>query len=1014
MNKQLFFRFLCWVCCAMPTLLTAQIPFNCNSFEWVNPLPTSNTYYGIDLQGADTIWVGGDRQTLVRSVDGGSNWEKLEVNFGNRSVRDVEFVDHDTGFVATALGIQGRVYRTTDGGTSWDELNLGFSGGATDIQFLNHDTGFVATGGGVLRTLDCGLTWTNLGSGSSGSKVHFVDLDTGMVISGVYDIERTTNGGQTWTTTTLPNGTLQDFAFIDADTGFVFGGIGYWFKTTDAGASWNSHPNPGIFGIPYLMAFQDSIGYASSVSGFTTYFYKSTDYGNSFTSIYSLPQHNIMYGIEFRSPDDGILVGRYGSMFITDDGGTTVNRMPGGPLTFDYLYELDFPTPDSGFATGRGQILFTSDGGQTWAGQPAPQSTNYYVIDFYDSQKGIVMGYQGAAARTTNGGQTWLQMNVSGTHNDCQYVNDSVVHAIGSYNGLRVSTNNGLSWSYRAYGTSGVSYYDLSFVDGMKGMVVGTNGNIGMTTDGGLNWTYPNTPTNLDLYEAYWQDSLIGHVGGESGLYLRTTDGGLTWSQTFIGAGIDIEEFSFVDSLNGFVLMSDFGDQIYQTTDGGLNWSRVFLDNSSSTISSIHFFNPTQGIGTGFNGTILRYQLGLTQPTVAGDSICGPGDVLLQANGGNGFAWYSDSALTNPVGTGAQLPVAVTQTDTFYVQSVYTALNCQSEVVPVTATVLVKPALAALPADTLCTPDSLDLTTAVVDNQATGAALNFWVDSLLSVPIGSTVGQAGTYFASAMTPDGCADSIALQAFIFPSPQLMALPADTLCTPDSLDLTTAVVDNQMTGALLNFWADSLLTIPIGTTVGQAGTYFASATTSDGCADSIALQALIFPSPALSVISPDTVCAPNTVDLTLAVTDSAQTSGTLAWFSDAALSQVLAQPSAVDSSGWYYVLKTTAEGCEDFDSVEVVVEICVGLDPAQVTSWKAWPNPAAAQLYVGNEEALLEDARWQLYGMDGRLLRSGELKAGVGPWEIDLEGLANGTYSLVLDLEIGRHWVRIQKQ
>lgn len=908
---------------------TAQLGLNCNSFSWVNPLPTSNTLYGIDFQGSDTIWVGGERQTLLCSIDGGQSWGLQQADFGNYTVRDIEFVDADTGIVAADLGNQGRVYRTTDGGQTWDQYNFGgFMGPCYDLQFLSHDTGFVATSYGTFKTTDAGQNWNILQSAvSGGSKVHFVNQDTGMVISGVYDIERTTNGGQTWTTTTLPNGSLQDFAFVDADTGYVFGGIGYWFKTTDAGFTWNSHPNPGIYGTPHTMAFKDSIGYATSVSGFNTYFYKSTDYGNTFTSIYSLAQHNVMYGIEFNTSNQGIAVGRYGSMFVTDDGGANVDRFPVGDLTSDYFYEVDFPTPDSGFAGGRGQAAFTSDGGQTWVPQSAPGSSSYNVLDFFDSQKGFMASSQGSAVRTTNGGATWTNANLGGTHLDCQYVNDSVIYVVGSYNVLRKSTNGGQSWSNKSFGTSGVNYYDLAFTDEMNGVAVGENGTLARTTDGGDNWTFPNTSTNLYLTEVYFSDSLHGFAGGDAGVYLRSTDAGASWTQSFAGYGADIEEFQFLDTLNGFMLLSDYGDNIYQTSDGGLNWNRIFYSNTSSTISGIHFFNRNQGIGVGFNGTILSYQIGLLTPFANDESICGGDSIVLNASNGPGFVWYDDPALTNAVGTGANFnPGLLTETDTFYVRAVNNGNSCFSDTVEVVVEVLPHPNLQAVPQDSFCTPVAVDLADAFTDLDSTNGAISYWLDS------------AGT-----------------QA-----------------------------------------------VPNPNAVGSGGMYYIEKETGAGCRDQLPVELFIFQSPVLQIVPPDTVCAPNTVDLTLTFSDSASTVGQVEYYENTALTQPLLNPTAVDSSGWYYIVKTTPEGCSDLDSVEVVIETCVGLENAFAEGWEIWPNPTEGTMHLKFGGTLVNAMSWQIIDLQGREVKTGlldqnELRQRVS---IDLEDLHSGWYNLVL--------------
>ena len=74
----------------------------------------------------------------------------------------------------------------------------------------------------------------------------------------------------------------------------------------------------------------------------------------------------------------------------------------------------------------------------------------------------------------------------------------------------------------------------------------------------------------------------------------------------------------------------------------------------------------------------------------------------------------------------------------------------------------------------------------------------------------------------------------------------------------------------------------------------------------------------------ITNPAAVCAPGTVDITAAAVTTGSTAGfTFTYFTDAAGTIVLATPTAVATSGTYYIKGTTAAGCSDIKPVVVTI-------------------------------------------------------------------------------------------
>ena len=117
-----------------------------------------------------------------------------------------------------------------------------------------------------------------------------------------------------------------------------------------------------------------------------------------------------------------------------------------------------------------------------------------------------------------------------------------------------------------------------------------------------------------------------------------------------------------------------------------------------------------------------------------------------------------------------------------------------------------------------------------------------------------------------------------------------------------------------------------TIYVRLTGATAGSYSGNLTiaSTGATTQNVALSGTVNPNPVLSITSPSAVCSPATVDLTAAAVTSGSTNvSTLAYYTDAAASTSLASPSAVTTSGTYYIKATSAAGCTDIQPVTATV-------------------------------------------------------------------------------------------
>lgn len=271
----------------------------------------------------------------------------------------------------------------------------------------------------------------------------------------------TTNGGTTWSIIPSPNISLslENIYGIDANTALVSGNdtSTYVYKTTNAGASWTQ-------------VFTQFSGVINSIGGFVNFD----------------PNYCGMIG----DP-----VGSRWSIWNSTNGGSTwdstLNYVP------QYEYEDGWPNAlcSAGDPMGRPFIWFGTNSSRiyrcmvkqnqfTWTLQNAAGMINIASILFSDTLHGIAGGASGLAY-TSNGGTNWVvNTNTNGVGNitGIALKSSEIWYARGTT--LWYTSNNGSNWTnYTRTGT----YYHLSMARSTN------NFNIWAVGSGGLisKYTYP-------------------------------------------------------------------------------------------------------------------------------------------------------------------------------------------------------------------------------------------------------------------------------------------------------------------------------------------------------------------------------------------------------------------------------------------------------------------------------------------------------------------------------------------
>ena len=227
----------------------------------------------------------------------------------------------------------------------------------------------------------------------------------------------------------------------------------------------------------------------------------------------------------------------------TSDGGVNWVEQYAGNTQMNY-YEI--ASPNSGgdvFIVGNyGILLHTDDGGANWSNMDIGTTEHLRDIFFLSNTIGYIAGDGATVLKTTDGGMNWIDLNAEmagvGTIGKIYFINEDRGFAVG-FNFGHETFDGGLTWSYMTEfePVPGELFQiqDIQFVDENVGYISGDVGLLYKTEDGGDTWIdkqviIPGYVTE-SLFSFKFLDSNpdIGFACGYDGLLINTNDAGDVW-----------------------------------------------------------------------------------------------------------------------------------------------------------------------------------------------------------------------------------------------------------------------------------------------------------------------------------------------------------------------------------------------------------------------------------------------------------------------------------------------------
>ena len=431
------------------------------ALAWPDPLPSGDI---------------GPWQRFARTGDGGVHWQWLDLptTEANPYVSSFNLVDTRTITVRLLQSTHSSLYLSTDAGQTW-RTTLPQPGGPYDGSLvIKRDGGdqLLARAAETqwMRSTDEGLTWRDLPSRPANPAVVvalWIDGDgKGTAISGSTLLE-TQDSGLNWTVrrTNLP---ARDDVQLRVDgTGWMLSG-GQLSRTADGGRTWVPQPTAtAVTSTPVRILYAQ--GQVLRLEALA-----KCDNGSSTIDTC----HTVLH-----ASDDGGATWRVDATALrTVDGFITRPVAFASPQT---VIRVDF------FSAER-----STDAGKTWSPIIVPGlQGNITRIQFQDAQRGWMLGLNGIALRTLDGGATWSLVTLPMP-------------------------------AARSGGTTVPALNAVAFADVNSGWMVGEEGLVLATRDGGSTWDLQPSGTPYALKSVFARDSGSVWVGGEGGAILASATGG--------------------------------------------------------------------------------------------------------------------------------------------------------------------------------------------------------------------------------------------------------------------------------------------------------------------------------------------------------------------------------------------------------------------------------------------------------------------------------------------------------
>lgn len=622
---------------------------------------------GIWLFDTLDIWAVGSFGTIIHTTDGGNRWsERLLLPKGELQKICFTSALHGVIVGGDISAQNGALFLTTDGGLTWLDKhpNPTYRYAYFDVQFLSSTRGWIAGFEGIFRTTDGGQSWLRSASAGLGwnTAVFFIDSLHGWCTNPSGRIMKSSDGGVTWQEqASLGWRWFERIRFANSQTGWAVGGLLYETKgiiarTTDGGTTWIMQDSTEGYEYHDIHVIDSLQAWVVGDHGIVRY---TTNGGEIW---FTAPTNNIdtYQDIAFQSDQTWIVGGSYHyPVILTARHGGSPRVTKSSYFSLASFSAIQFSSETTGWlASDDGTLFKTTNSGISW------QPYNLFAVPWHsmsapDATTLLVGGDHGAFLRTTDAGRSWVLSSISGVYSvtQMQFVNPQIGWIIGGegfVGPLYKTTDGGITWMSLDVGGS-----KIEFQDEQSGWLIqpiitlessGDATYLLHTTDGGLTWASQLFPSSVRDISFLSQAKGWMVAGFDS--VLQTTDGGANW-QLLTRLGDIPYEVRFVTENEGWVRASQ---SIFHTTDGGVTFTPEY-GALTQTPEKMYFHSNKLGFVFGENGGLLRYSKLTTGIGESPALVSLPNEFILYQNHPNPFNPVTTIRYSLPTSTRVVLKV---------------------------------------------------------------------------------------------------------------------------------------------------------------------------------------------------------------------------------------------------------------------------------------------------------------------------------------------------------------------
>lgn len=283
---------------------------------------------------------------------------------------------------------------------------------------------------------------------------------------------------------------FYDIALWDGSL-WTFGFPGHAISSRDKGKTWYEMSLPKGATAFSFGAFNERIACISGPHGLLL---RTEDQGKNWKKV-ELPSKNHLFDMDaVEGTPHAWVTGHFNTIFHSSDQGESWRaqqyELPEDAVDEPGLNGVSFVDSSTGYIVGEfGLILKTTDGGRTWKRLESPVEVPLYDVHFINAEKGVAVGTGGAVIVTEDGGETWTRKPVNiKQHLFAVAVQGDTVFAVGQEGYFTKGPLSGEGrWTANRVGV----YTWLNavyFLSDKVGFIAGGRGTILKTEDGGKSW----------------------------------------------------------------------------------------------------------------------------------------------------------------------------------------------------------------------------------------------------------------------------------------------------------------------------------------------------------------------------------------------------------------------------------------------------------------------------------------------------------------------------------------------